>query len=180
MATGFINLVVRDTSSSTSSDSTMDIVLITLLTLAVVGLLAVAVLLFMRYRRRSQMEKALPLYNEKRASSRPTHRRITVRPSESIYVYQEKQNLLANSEAPPSPTGSVPEIRITFPEEVDAHGKTQSGRVVVVHVGEKSMGLEPCSEKLPPYQQSQSDRFQSLDLERIGGLQEKEIEARWL
>jgi len=125
------------------------------------------------------MQKALPMYNEKSSSGRSNHRRITVRPSESVYVYQEKQNLLANSDAPPSPSGSVPEIRITFPEEVDSQGKAQSGRVVVVHVGEKSLGLEPCSEKLPPYQQSESDRFQSLDLERIGGLQEKEIEARW-
>lgn len=74
---------------------------------------------------------------------------------------------------PPSPTTEVPEIRITFPEEFDASGKRQSGRVVVVRVGETSIGLEPVvgEEKLPAYETD--GRFQSLDLERIGGLGEK-------
>ena len=115
------------------------------------------------------------MYEEKRPAS--NHRRVAVRPSESIYVYQEKQSLIENSDAPPS--ASVPEIRITFPEETDDVGKRQSGRVVVVHVGETSMGLEPFSENLPAYQTSEADRFQSLDLDRIGGLKEKDIEARF-
>jgi len=116
--------------------------------------------------------------DEKHTSTSSNHRRVTVRPSDSIVVYQEKQSLIANSEAPP--TSPVPEIRITFPEELDDGGKRKSGRVVVVRVGEHSIGLEPVSEeKLPPYQQDESDRFQSLDLERIGGLKEKELEARF-
>jgi len=84
---------------------------------------------------------------------------------------------LANSDAPLS--SPVPEIRITFPEEVDTEGKRQSGRVVVVHVGDTSLGMEPHSNDLPAYQVSESDRFHSLDLERIGGLKEKAVEARW-
>jgi hypothetical protein len=75
---------------------------------------------------------------------------------------------------PDSPTSPVPEIRITFPDEVDESGKRQSGRVVVVRVGEHSVGLEPVQEDLPPYQRDASDRFDSLDLDRIGGLKEKD------
>lgn len=81
---------------------------------------------------------------------------------------------MAHSQSPPQ--SPVPEIRITFPEEVDDHGKRQSGRVVVVRVGDNGgVGLEPVSEKLPPYQYSESDRFHSLDLDRIGGLKEKDM-----
>ncbi|GAM86076.1 hypothetical protein ANO11243_040860 [Dothideomycetidae sp. 11243] len=69
----------------------------------------------------------------------------------------------------------VPEIRITLPEEMDHTGNRRSGRVVVVHVGESTVGYEPYDEKLPPYQHSESERFQSLDLDRIGGLKEKEF-----
>ena len=75
---------------------------------------------------------------------------------------------------PSSP--DVPEIRITFPEEVDETGKRTSGRVVVVKVGEHSVGMEPVREEdLPPYKREEDARFQSLDLERMGGLKEKEL-----
>ena len=50
----------------------------------------------------------------------------------------------------------------------------QSGRVVVVRVGEHSVGLEPVTEDLPAYQRDSADRFDSLDLDRIGGLKEKD------
>ena len=76
-----------------------------------------------------------------------------------------------------SPPGSpIPEIRITFPEEVDEAGRRKSGRVVVVRVGDHSVGLEPVQDTLPPYQQNESDRFHSLDLDRMGGLKEKASE----
>lgn len=70
----------------------------------------------------------------------------------------------------------MPEIRITFPEEEDEAGKSTSGRVVVVRISETGgMGLELYSdENLPAYQQSDAERFQSLDLDRIGGLKELE------
>lgn len=181
MKAGFINLVARSDKDDDSYTPTMMGLLITLLVLVILALLAVFGLYFLRLRRRAQAQQ-LPMYNEKRSSNSSSrissHRRVAVRPSESIIVYQEKQSLIENSEAPP--TSPVPEIRITFPEEVDDAGKRQSGRVVVVRVGEHSIGLEPVSEeKLPPYQKDQSDRFQSLDLERIGGLTEKEVEARF-
>ncbi|MGY6405660.1 hypothetical protein, partial [Vibrio parahaemolyticus] len=77
----------------------------------------------------------------------------------------------------PSP---VPEIRITFPEEEDESGKRKSGRVVVVRISEAgSVGLEPYNDQLPPYQTSDAERFQSLDIERMGGLKEKDDAKRW-
>lgn len=80
--------------------------------------------------------------------------------------------------APHTPTSPVPEIRITFPEEEDDGGKRKSGRVVVVRISETGgVGLEPYNDdQLPPYQKSDDGKFQSLDLERMGGL--KEVERR--
>ncbi|KAK4943133.1 hypothetical protein LTR28_008530, partial [Elasticomyces elasticus] len=84
---------------------------------------------------------------------------------------------------PPSSPNSIPEIRITFPEEVDeVTGKRQAGRVVVVRVGDSTMGLEPYDEEkeeLPVYQrQNPEERFHSLDLDRIGGLKEVCVRER--
>lgn len=176
--TGFINLIAKrdNDKDELTYTPTMVALVITLLVLLIVGALAAMTLYFLRLRRRAREQK-LPMYEDKR-SSQLSHRRVGVRPSESIIVYQEKQSLIDNSDAPP--TSPVPEIRITFPDDVDSAGKLQSGRVVVVRVGEKSIGLEPVSdEKLPAYQKDESDRFQSLDLDRIGGLKEKDIEARF-
>ncbi len=82
---------------------------------------------------------------------------------------------MEESSRPGSPTSPLPEIRITFPEEEDDAGKRKSGRVVVVHISENGgIGLEPYDDDhLPPYQKSDLGRFQSLDLDRIGGLKEK-------
>ncbi|EME48121.1 hypothetical protein DOTSEDRAFT_42387 [Dothistroma septosporum NZE10] len=148
--------------------------LVVLLVLLIFALLLVAGLLFLRHRRRvARKQEELPQYEEKRSSNASTlssHRRVLVRPSEPVYVYQEKQNLIENSNSPPQ--SPLPEIHITFPEEFDAAGKRKSGRVVVVRVGDTGVGLEPV-DTLPAYQQTEGDRFQSIDLERIGGLVEK-------
>ncbi|KAG9697799.1 hypothetical protein KCU78_g22467, partial [Aureobasidium melanogenum] len=172
----FMKLVARD-SYDESYSPTMAALLIALVVLLIIALLCVVALYFMRWRKRSIRAGSLAIDDEEKSASQH-HHRVTVRPHESIIVYQEKQSLIDNSEAPPS-VNSVPEIRIHFPEEVDTLGKRQSGRVVVVRVGDHSIGLEPVSENLPPYQKSESDRFQSLDLERIGGLKEKDVEARY-
>ena len=71
----------------------------------------------------------------------------------------------------------VPEIHVTLPEEMDDGGKRVSGRVVKVSISEQgAIGLEPYThdDTLPAYQKTDSGRFQSLDLERIGGLKELE------
>ena len=100
--------------------------------------------------------------------------------NESVFVYDEKMNLIHNSSNPPS--GAVPEIHITFPDEDEKSGSSQPGRVVVVHITDSgSVGMAPLKrDNLPPYQKEDADRFQSLDLERIGGLREKESsDRRW-
>ncbi|KAF2755296.1 hypothetical protein EJ05DRAFT_488085 [Pseudovirgaria hyperparasitica] len=158
---------------------TISSLLIALMCLVVVALIAVGALFVLRHLRRSRKAaETLPMYNEKRSSASSRGLTITTPTSEtgrpdSVLIYNEKQQLMEKSlNTPDSP---VPEIRITFPEEFDESGKRQSGRVVVVRVGETSIGLEPLQEDLPPYQRDTQDRFQSLDLDRIGGLKEKDI-----
>lgn len=179
----FHKLVARDdTSSSGTLTPTMVNLLIALLVLVLCSLLLVAGLYVLRSYRNRTREAGLPLYNEKRSGKKSNHRRLTItaapygRRSESVYVYGEKQNLVDSSDSPPP--SPIPEIRITFPEEEDGAGKRQSGRVLVVRVGDTGVGLEPLvEENLPPYHKSDAERFQSVDLERVGGLREKE--QRW-
>ena len=169
-------LVVRDAAATTSAlTPTMVNLLIALIVLLTLGVLLVGGLFVLRSIRRSRESKQqLPVYSHRGFNiTTPANggRRV---PS---IVIQEKMSLFdSSSSPPPSP---IPEIRITFPEEVDHQGKRQSGRVVVVKVGEQTIGLEPLQEDLPPYQQNHAERFQSLDLERMGGLKEKELEKRW-
>lgn len=125
----------------------------------------------------------------------PTHQRrghqrsltITTAPTsvgpDRVFVYDEKMNLIANSHGPPD--SPVPEIRVTFPDEVDQQsGQKMAGRVVVVRITDSgSVGMEPLhQEQLPPYQKSDTGRFQSLEIDRMGGLREGQAPAqqpRW-
>jgi len=77
---------------------------------------------------------------------------------------------------------NVPEIRLTFPEEIDASGKRQS-RVVVVKIGDNGgVGLEPCAEETLSAQTFFQTEWKSLDLEKMGGLRDRADEKpqRWL
>ena len=70
---------------------------------------------------------------------------------------------------------SAPAIHLTLPEDHIVYSNRQS-RVVVVTIGDSgSVGYAPYQEPLPVYQQKESPRFHSLDLERIGGLREDTI-----
>lgn len=158
--------------------------LVTLIILLIAGILLSGALVLVRRRRRARKQSELPLYDDKQSKT-SNHRQLTIMAtppaskSKSIYVNAEKQILMdSSSSPPPSP---VPEIRITFPEEEDAAGRRQSGRVVVVRISETgSVGMEPCAvEHLPPYRQNDTDRFHSLDLDRIGGLKENRNGQKW-
>jgi hypothetical protein len=179
MPSRFHQLMARDHEAQLSQ--TIVNLLIALLVLLVISICMCGALLFFRHRRRSQKSlHGLPLYNDKRSSGSSiasSIRRPFSKTTDSVYVIQEKQNLLDNSEEP-RPSG-IPEIRLTFPEEYDADGKRTSGRCVIVRVSESGIGLEPVQEKCPAYKQSEGERFQSLDLDRVGGLTEKADQKQW-
>ncbi|KAK7626099.1 hypothetical protein IWX48DRAFT_656536 [Phyllosticta citricarpa] len=144
----YSTLVRRDGGFSLTPAMTK--LLIALLVLVLVAFLSVIALFMLRRARNAKKQSELPMYNEHDPNAK---------------------DLMNEARSPDSP---IPEIRITFPEEVDDKGSKQPGRVVVVRVGEHSVGLEPVQdEQLPPYQKDENDRFVSLDLERIGGLKEK-------
>lgn len=177
-------LVLRDGSSTTTVTPIMTNLLIALVALLFFGLALAATLLILRHRRRAkQIQKLadLPFQAHPPAPKISSHRRLTVtaspygRNSHPISIYNEKEIMVEESSRPTSPSSPLPEIRITFPDEEDEAGKRKSGHVVVVRISENGgMGLEPYNgEHLPPYQQSDADRFQSLDLDRMGGLREK-------
>ncbi|PGH17238.1 hypothetical protein AJ80_04880 [Polytolypa hystricis UAMH7299] len=176
-------LVTRGDDGEQGLSSTTINLLISLLVLVLFSLALIGLLLVIRRKRQAQKQSELPLYNSQ-CGQTSNHRRLTITATpyhgkhESVYVIDEKRSLVQNSSSPP--TSPVPEIRITFPEEEDASGKRTSGRVVVVRISDKGgVGLEPCDEDLPPYQSDGQDRFQSLDLDRMGGLKEKEDLKRW-
>lgn len=174
-------LVPRDGSDNGDDGLSPDIVnlLIALLVLVLVLFVLIGGLLVLR-RRRQKKQPVLPVHNGQSVSN-PRRLTISTPPSaktESVLVYDEKRSLMENSSSPPD--SPVPEIHITFPEEEDESGKRKSGRVVVVRISEGGgVGLEPYQEQLPPYQASDAGRFQSLDIERMGGLKEKEDVKRW-
>ncbi|KAJ9301334.1 hypothetical protein DTO271G3_1469 [Paecilomyces variotii] len=172
-------LVTRDDGNNEGEGLTPTMVnlLISLLVLILFGLSLVGALLVLRRKRQNRSRSELPIHNGQ-CMSNPRYTITSNGKTESVFVYDEKRNLMENSSSPPS--SPVPEIRITFPEEEDEAGKRKSGRVVVVRISETGgVGLEPCHEDLPPYQSDDAERFQSLDLERMGGLKEKQDGKRW-
>lgn len=149
-------------------------------TLLLLAVLCSIALYFMRRKRLARQAAVLPSYHPvSHHRSASVSNFGTSHKNESVFVYDEKMNLIHNSSSPP--TGAVPEIHITFPDEDEKSGN-QKGRVVVVHITDTgSVGMEPLNRgNLPPYKKEDAERFQSLDLERIGGLREKETsDSRW-
>ncbi|KAJ5368223.1 uncharacterized protein N7496_007983 [Penicillium cataractarum] len=162
--------MVRRSDQVGLSNTLVDL-LISLLVLVLLALALVGGLFIIRRKRQSNKDSVLPVHN----GQIPTSQRrltITANKHDSVMVYDEKRALMENSDSPPP--SPVPEIRITFPEEEDESGRRKSGRMVVVRISEAgSVGLEPCHEELPPYQTTDTGRFHSLDIERMGGLKEK-------
>ncbi|CAI4219194.1 unnamed protein product [Parascedosporium putredinis] len=95
--------------------------------------------------------------------------------SSVFIINKDGQPMLANPMSPPHSPDNVPQIRITFPDEQDDAGMTRGGRVVVVRMGETSVGLEPVrEEQLPVYEKENNSQFYSIDMDKIGGLKEKD------
>ncbi|RDL35137.1 Uncharacterized protein BP5553_07068 [Venustampulla echinocandica] len=158
---------------------TMIDLLIALLVLLFVSLLLVGALYFLRKirRKRAIARQSLPLHNDTKSNG---HRRLTITAtpygrSSTISIYDEKSSMMSSPRSPPLSPDNVPEIRITFPDEQDESGQRKGGRVVVVRVGETGVGLEPLpeDEQLPAYEKEGGQRFHSIDMDRIGGLKEK-------
>jgi hypothetical protein len=165
-----VNQLIRRSDEVGLSNTLVDL-LISLLVLVLLALALLGGLFIIRRKRQSNKESVLPVHNGQIPASQ---RRLTITANkhDSVFVYDEKRALMQNSDSPPP--SPVPEIRITFPEEEDESGRRKSGRMVVVRISEAgSVGLEPCHEELPPYHSTDTGRFHSLDIERMGGLKEK-------
>ncbi|KAI1144190.1 hypothetical protein F5Y05DRAFT_20127 [Hypoxylon sp. FL0543] len=166
----------RDLSLNGESDTVVDL-MIAFLGVAFFALVMVALLIMLRRARRGQQlqKETLPQYNDIKHDDNA--RRLTIQTADgrsSILVLNGRP-MLADPNAPPYSPTNIPEIHITFPDEQDENGRNKSGRVVVVRVGETSVGLEPVKEEqLPAYEKESSTGFYSIDMDQIGGLKEKD------
>ncbi|KAL2019507.1 hypothetical protein VTK56DRAFT_9541 [Thermocarpiscus australiensis] len=176
----FTRLVSRST-EQTSDNSQVINLLIALLVVLFFGLLLFALLVLLRRmrRQRQMMNETLPQYHDVKRTG--NHRRLTIQTGNgngrsSVIVLNNGQPMLANPHSPPHSPDNVPEIHITFPDEQDEQGRRKSGRVVVVRVGDTTVGLEPLhEEQLPAYEKESSTQFYAIDIDKIGGLKEKEF-----
>ncbi|KAG5779141.1 hypothetical protein H9Q73_007214 [Fusarium xylarioides] len=184
-----LNLVTRSDmpADSDGSNDNMINLMLGLLGLVFLGLILVAILfLFRRARRQKQQtiqseEDGLPSYYDSNSKRFTNHRGLTIETTHngrsSVFVVnQDGRPMLANPNSPPYSPDNVPEIHITFPDEKDEQGRQQSGRVLVVRVGDNStVGLEPMNEEqLPAYEKEAKGQFYSIDMDQIGGLKEKD------
>jgi hypothetical protein len=174
-------LITRGSEEKEANSSVVNL-LIALLVLVFVGLVAFALLVLLRRMRRQKrmMNETLPQYQDVKRTG--NHRRLTIQTtngngrSSVIVVDNNGKPMLANPQSPPHSPDNVPEIHITFPDEQDDQGRPLSGRVVVVRVGETSVGLEPLNdEQLPAYEKESKTQFYAIDMDKIGGLKEKEF-----
>ncbi|KAI1367059.1 hypothetical protein F5Y08DRAFT_299882 [Xylaria arbuscula] len=171
-------LAARDYSDDSDSwDSAMNATL-ALLGLALFGLALVGGLLMLqRLRRRQQIhDGTLPRYNDIEHEAGRNTRRLTIQTPDgkSSIVVVNGRPMLADPNSPPHSPTNVPAIHITFPDEQDEQGRRKNGRVLLVRVGETTVGLEPLhEEQLPAYEKEGNNTFISIDMDRIGGLKEK-------
>jgi len=138
--------------------------------LFVAAILVSTFLFIRRYRARNVPE--LPLHKGHVEVISKHVRSLDTLSHQPSFVMREKEAFFASTSGPPPSTPPV--IHLTLPEELDDGTKSGFARIVVVSIGEHGeVGLSPLAqEQLPPYQEYASDRFQSLDLDRLGGLKE--------
>ncbi|KAL0473759.1 hypothetical protein QR685DRAFT_184867 [Neurospora intermedia] len=170
----------RTVDDESSKDHIVNL-MIALLALVFCALLSVTILLLLKRIKQKTPghSEGLPQYRDDQKHS-SNHRRLTIStgpgaPRSSVIVFKDGQPMLANPASPPHSPDNVPEIHITFPDEQDDQGRHRSGRVLVVRLGESTIGLEPRQdEQLPAYEKESNSQFVSVDIEKIGGLKEKE------
>ncbi|KAI2615481.1 hypothetical protein GGR54DRAFT_612705 [Hypoxylon sp. NC1633] len=178
IARGNAVLSRRDVELGGESDTVVNL-MIAFLGIAFFALVMVALLLMLRRAKREQQLKkeTLPQYNDIKHGNGHNTRRLTIQTADgrsSILVVNGRP-MLADPNSPPHSPSNIPEIHITFPDEQDADGRNKTGRVVVVRVGETTVGLEPVKEEqLPAYEKESSTGFYSIDMDQIGGLKEKD------
>ncbi|KAK3191069.1 hypothetical protein K4F52_003019 [Lecanicillium sp. MT-2017a] len=170
-----------DSDSDDGSD-TMINALIAVLSIAFFALILISALfLFRRVRRRRAARNAetLPVYNQVSEDARQNGLTIETKHngrSSVVFIGRDGQPMLQNPSSPPHSPDNVPEIHITFPDEQGEDNQSKSGRVFIVRVGDNAtVGLEPVQEEqLPAYEKEAKGQFQSLDMEQLGGLKEKD------
>lgn len=172
-------LFARDDPTGENSGLLVNL-LITFMALLFFSLILVAALIVIRRMRKQQAmvtQSTLPQYNDIKRTG--NHRRLTIQTGnghQSVLVFgKDGEPMLANPNSPPHSPDNVPQIHITFPDEQDEYGRRKSGRVVVVRVGDTTVGLEPVQEEqLPAYEKENSSQFYSIDIDQLGGLKEKD------
>lgn len=163
------------------SDNMINLMLIVLGIVFLVLILVSMLFVFRRVRRNRMLQgQTLPSYYDA-AGSVKNPRGLTIETTHNgrqsvLVIGRDGQPMLPNPNSPPHSPDNVPEIRITFPDEQDEHGRHQNGRVLLVRVGENAtVGLEPVNEEqLPAYKEKDAQGYYSLDLNSIGGLKEKD------
>ncbi len=178
-----LRLIVRDDAASKGVTLTPTMVNLTIALMVLVLVacaLTLGLYLVRRKRQRQMLDDDDEMMDKQKMRRSSRGRSLTITTTaysdklQATHVYEEKKTLMENSFTPPQSPDCVPEIRITFPEEEDAAGHRKSGKVVVVRVGETGVGLEPLPEgPTPASPTSPTERFQSIDLDRIGGLKER-------
>ncbi|KFY09624.1 hypothetical protein V492_05419 [Pseudogymnoascus sp. VKM F-4246] len=168
MAPQLPTLLRREEYEAGWSPLTLDLMIV-LVSLSFAGLVSVGLIYAVRkyQAHRTSRRQTLPSYH-----SRNIHDLNIDAPP----YYDEKRHSSGSGSSSPGsgPSSPVPEIRITFPDDVDGQGRQLKGRVVVVRVGEKGgVGLEPVKdEQLPKYERD-GKKWDELDMELMGGLKEK-------
>jgi len=173
-----VNIEDADHDNNDSSNSDAIRMMAGVLSLFIVGLILATTLLY--FRRVKQQKKMMelgkpPAYSDLHPSGLTIQTTDKHGRSSVFVISKDGQPMLSNPLSPPHSPDNVPQIRITFPDEQDESGRTKSGRVVVVRMGETSVGLEPVrEEQLPVYEKENNSQFYSIDMDRIGGLKEKD------
>lgn len=180
---GPLKVFARGDDSDNGSDAVINALLIVLGIAFFILILVFVLLVLRRVRRQRQQqdqEPGLPSYDDVK-NGHPNHRGLTIETkhngrSSVLFIGRDGQPMLRTPGSPPHSPDNVPEIHITFPDEQDEQGRPKSGRVVVVRVGENAtVGLEPMhDEELPAYEKEAKGQFYSVDMDKIGGLKEKD------